>query len=45
VDWKWHFGKHEKSLTGRWGSSYWPQFGMAKYHFRPVAETCEIRNE
>jgi len=31
---KWHFGKHDKSLTGLWGPSYWPQLGVAKCHFR-----------
>jgi hypothetical protein len=31
---KWHFGKHVNSLTGLWGPSYWPQFGMSKCHLR-----------
>jgi hypothetical protein len=31
---KWHFGKHENSLTDLWGPSYSPP-GMTKRHFRP----------
>jgi hypothetical protein len=39
---KWHFGKHENSLTDLWRPSYSPQSGMTKFHFRPRSSSATL---
>jgi hypothetical protein len=38
---KWHFGKHDRSLTGLWGQSYWLHRAWQSATFA-VAETFYV---